>query len=221
MSGALVFDLDGTLVDSAPDLHAAANRMLADVGAMPLTLQRLTSFIGHGIPNLVRLVMEDRGIPASRSAEMNAAMLTHYTASPATLTRPYGHVPETLAALKAGGYRLGVCTNKLRAPSISILEALDLLRFFDVVIGGDSLPEKKPDPAPLQAAFAALAAPRLLYIGDSEVDAETARRADVPFALYAHGYRKTPAEELPHLFVFEDFLSLPGRIDAMKADMPS
>lgn len=219
MSGALVFDLDGTLVDSAPDLHVAANRMLADAGSEPLTLERLTGFIGHGIPNLVRSIMDDRAIPASRADEMNAAMLAHYTAAPATLTQPYEAVLDTLGALKDGGFRMGVCTNKLRAPSMSILEALDLLRFFDVVIGGDSLPEKKPDPAPLMAAFAALDAPPLLYVGDSEVDAEAARRAGVPFGLFLRGYRKTPAEDLPHLFTFDDFRVLPARIGALAAEL--
>ena len=92
-------------------------------------------------------------------------MLAHYTAHPADLTRPYPGVVNTLAQLRAAGHALGVCTNKAHAPALQILEALDLARFFDVVIGGDSLPVKKPDPAPLHAAFEALGQCRALCRG--------------------------------------------------------
>ncbi|GAB4266149.1 MAG: phosphoglycolate phosphatase [Pararhodobacter sp.] len=208
MTRALVFDLDGTLIDSAPDIHAAANRMLADFDQPPLPLETVISFIGNGIPNLVRLVMEARGLDGSHHAAMNAAMLRHYTAHPADLSTPYPGVVAALERFAAEGYALGVCTNKLRAPSMQILEALDLARHFQVVIGGDSLPVRKPDPAPLRAAFEALGSPAF-YIGDSEVDAETAQRAGVPFALYTRGYRKTPVQELPHSVAFDDFGALP------------
>ncbi|MBY6203242.1 phosphoglycolate phosphatase [Maritalea mobilis] len=212
MSGAIVFDLDGTLIDSAPDLHAAANRMLADCDKPPLTLEKITSFIGNGIPNLVRLVMEERGIPSAEEERMRELMLAHYTAHPADLTRPYAGVVDVLTALKAAGHPLGVCTNKFRAPSIQILDALDLTRFFDVVIGGDSLQVKKPDPAPLVATFEALNAAPFLYVGDSEVDAETAHRAKIAFGLFSKGYRKTPVEDLPNTFVFDEFKALIGHI---------
>jgi phosphoglycolate phosphatase len=209
MMRAIVFDLDGTLIDSAPDIHAAANRMLADIGQPPLPLETIIRFIGNGIPNLVRLVMEARGIDAAQHDAMNAAMLRHYTAHPADLSTPYPGVVAALERFTAEGFTLGVCTNKLHAPTLQILDALDLSRHFQVVVGGDSLPVKKPDPAPLHAAFEALGAP-VLYVGDSEVDAETARRADIPFALFTQGYRKTPVADLPHRIAFDDFNALPG-----------
>ena len=215
MSGAIVFDLDGTLVDSAPDLHAAVNRMLAECGKAPLSLETVTRFIGNGIPNLVRLVMRERAIPQEEEAHMNALMLRHYTAHPVDLTRPYDGVRAALTSLRAEGYKLGVCTNKFRAPSVQILDALDLSRFFDVVIGGDSLPVKKPDPAPLNAAFSDLKAPPLLYVGDSEVDAETAERAKIRFGLFTRGYRKSPVHALTHLFSFDDFSTLAGQVKAL------
>ena len=215
MSGAIVFDLDGTLIDSAPDLHAAANRMLADRNQPPLSLEKITSFIGNGIPNLVRLVMEERGIPLSDEGRMKEAMMDHYTAHPADLSQPYAGVVEVLSALKDNGHPLGVCTNKSRAPTIQILDALDLDRFFDVVIAGDSLSVKKPDPAPLMATFNALNAPPFLYVGDSEIDAETAQRADVAFGLFSKGYRKTPVADLPSTFVFDEFTSLMDRISQL------
>lgn len=209
---AIVFDLDGTLVDSAPDIAAAANRMLADRGEAPLSLERVVDFIGHGIPNLVRLVMEERAIPMTEQERMTASMLAHYTARPADLTRPYPGVVETLVALRRAGHRLGVCTNKFRAPALQILEALDMAQHFDAVLGGDSLPVKKPDPAPLISCFDALQGERLVYVGDSEVDAETALSAGIDFALFTRGYRKAAIETLPHTFAFDDFITLPDRI---------
>ena len=221
MPRAIVFDLDGTLIDSAPDLHAAINLVLAEEGAAPVTLAETVGFIGHGIPHLTGLAREARGIAPERQQAMTDAMFRHYLANPATLTRPYADVPEVLTALARAGYRMGLCTNKALAPTLEILDTLDLRRHFSVVIGGDSLPQKKPDPAPLHAAFAALDGPAALYVGDSEVDAETARAAGVDFALFAHGYRKTPVADLPHRFAFEHFRDLPGLLsDHIGPPMP-
>ncbi|MCB1388735.1 MAG: phosphoglycolate phosphatase [Rhodobacteraceae bacterium] len=210
----LVFDLDGTLIDSAPDLHAAANRVLAEWGAAPLDLPTVKRFIGNGIPALVGLVRQARGLPEEEQPLMTARMFAHYTAAPAVLTRPFPHVIPVLQRLVAQGARLGLCTNKAEAPTLGILTALRLERYFDTVIGGDTLPQKKPDPEPLLAAFDGLGGPGI-YVGDSEVDAECARRAGVPFALYTRGYRKTPVEALPHRVAFDDFTALPGLLAAM------
>lgn len=215
MSGAIVFDLDGTLVDSAADLHAAGNRMLAEFGFDPLTLAQVKSFIGHGIPNLVTRMMQAQGAPEADHAAMTKAMLRHYSAHPADLTRPYPGVIDTLRALHAAGHPLGLCTNKNHAPTLQILDALDMARFFDVVIGGDSLPLRKPDPAPLRMAFAALDAAPLVYVGDSEVDSEAAQRAALPFALFTQGYRKGPVAA--HLS-FDDWARLPALLDQLSCD---
>ncbi|MFO1132843.1 MAG: phosphoglycolate phosphatase [Hyphomicrobiales bacterium] len=202
---AIVFDLDGTLVDSAPDIADAANLALAEFGLAPLPLAQLTSFIGHGIPSLVGQVIAVCEIDPARTPEMNASVLAHYSRQPARLTRPYAGVSETLAALQGAGHTLGVCTNKFRDLSTQILDALDLSPYFDVVIGGDSLPVKKPDPAPLLAAFAALPGTPLCYVGDSEVDAQTADAARLDFALFTQGYRKAPIHALRHSFAFDRF----------------
>ena len=123
---------------------------------------------------------------------------------------------DALEVLREAGFGLGVCTNKFHAPSVQILDALDLSRFFDVVIGGDSLPVKKPDPAPLHAAFGTLRASPEFYVGDSEIDAETAKRSGIAFGLFTKGYRKTPVEDLPHSFSFDDFSTLPKHIARAK-----
>ncbi|WP_333826699.1 phosphoglycolate phosphatase [Pararhodobacter sp.] len=205
--GAIVFDLDGTLIDSAPDLHAALNKVLTEEGATPVSLQQTRGFIGHGIPHLVRAARLECGIDPAREAAMTASMFRHYMAAPARLSRPYPGAVACLEALQARGHPLGLCTNKAIAPTRMILKALDLERFFSVVIGGDSVAQKKPDPAPLLAAFAPLGPP-LLYVGDSEVDGETALAAGIPFALHTEGYRKAPLHDLPHRFAFSDFAQL-------------
>jgi len=210
MSGAIVFDLDGTLVDTAPGIAASANRMLADFGFDPMPMPLLTTFIGHGIPNFVRQMIGHLGLDPDRHAEMNARMIARYSENPADLSHPYPGVVAALEALAGAGHPLGVCTNKNHGLSVQILDALDLSRFFSVVIGGDSLPVKKPDPAPLRAAYDALPGPAMLYVGDSEVDAETARVMGLPFGLFTEGYRKAPVADLPHTFAFDDFALLPG-----------
>ena len=109
--------------------------------------------------------------------------------------------------MKEAGYRLGVCTNKPHEPAVIILQDLGLEGYFDVVIGGDSTEARKPDPKPLQAAMAALGGD-VLYVGDSEIDAETAERAGVPFALFTEGYRKVGIDEMTHAYAFDDFRQL-------------
>lgn len=212
---AIVFDLDGTLVHSAPDIATAANRMLGEAGHAPLDMETAISFVGHGIPHFVRQVMELYEIDLAQHEAMTGRMIVHYTAHPADLTKPYPGVVAALEELKTQGHALGVCTNKYHAQSVQVLDALNLSRFFDVVIGGDTLPVKKPDPAPMRAAFAALSGAPALYVGDSETDAETARRAGQRFALFTPGYRRAPVNELPHAFAFDDFAGLPAYVASL------
>ena len=204
----IVFDLDGTLIDSAPDIRAAANVMLAAEGAAPLDMATTISFIGNGIPKLVERAMRARGLLAADHARLTQAMLDAYDKDPATLTRLYPGLAALLPKLRADGHKLGVCTNKPLAPTRQILDIFGITGLFDVIIGGDTLPVKKPDPAPLEAAYAALGDGARLYVGDSEVDAETAERANVPFALFTEGYRKVAVEELTHVLSFDHFEAL-------------
>jgi len=210
----IVFDLDGTLIDSAPDIHAAVNKMLVQEGKPALSLPKVTSFIGNGLPRLVELSMAASGIDAARHAELSEVVLGHYNAASAVLTCLYPGVKDVLLAFKSEGYRLGVCTNKPQAPTLDILAIYSIADLFDTVLGGDALPVRKPDPAPLIKAFEDLDATGMLYVGDSEVDAETAERAAVPFALFTQGYRKTPVEQLTHSARFDAFSELPGIVAA-------
>ncbi|MDV4145403.1 phosphoglycolate phosphatase [Shimia sp. FJ5] len=204
---AIIFDLDGTLIDSAPDIHASVNKMLAAEGQDALDLSTVTAFIGNGLPKLVERVIKRVGMDMAEFDRIVADVLAIYNASAADLTRPYPHMAEVLAGLKEAGYRLGVCTNKPHEPAVIILQDLGLEGYFDVVIGGDSTEARKPDPKPLQAAMAALGGD-VLYVGDSEIDAETAERAGVPFALFTEGYRKVGIDEMTHAYAFDDFRQL-------------
>jgi len=211
MRRAVVFDLDGTLIDSAPDIHAAANTLMERHGLGPFTPAETRSFIGSGVPHFITCCLRARGEAgnAALRAQLIAEFIDIYEAS-VTLTRVYPGAAEALAALVSGQYALGLCTNKPQGPARAVLEHLGLAAHFPVVIGGDSLSVRKPDPAPLQAAVAGLGARDVVYVGDSEVDAETAARAGLPFALYTEGYRKGPVHAIPHARAFADFGDLPG-----------
>ncbi|MFN3722712.1 MAG: phosphoglycolate phosphatase [Paracoccaceae bacterium] len=212
----LVFDLDGTLIDSAPDIHAAVARMLADEGHAALDLATVTSFIGHGLPKLVERVIGRVGLDMGQHPRLTKATLDHYNAASSDLTRPYPGVVVALEGFLQAGHAMALCTNKPEAPARAILRDLGLERFFRVVTGGDSLPVTKPDPAPLHACIAALGGGATVYVGDSEVDAATAAAARVPFALFTEGYRKTPVADLPHEVAFADFAQLSGLLAQMR-----
>jgi len=211
---ALIFDLDGTLVDSAPDIHAAVARMLVEEGAAPLSLQQVRSFMGNGVPALIARVMAARGEPTdeARAADLALRFLRQYEAVPVELTTAFPGAMEALAALAAAGHRIGLCTNKPARAAHQVLAAFGIDHFFTAVHGGDTLAERKPHPAPLHATLRALGGEFAVYIGDSEVDAAAALAAGMPFLLYTGGYRKTPIEDLPHLGAFDHFNELPGLI---------
>jgi len=212
---AIIFDLDGTLIDSAPDIHAALARTLRDEGEAQLEHDTVRGFIGNGVPVLIDRVMAVRGEPADplRRADLIARFMTHYEAAPSDLTMVHPGVRPALQLLHEAGHPIGLCTNKPLAVARDILAAFDLLEYFSVLIGGDSLPERKPHPAPLLAAWRALGEDSALYVGDSEVDASTAMAAGIPLLLFTEGYRKAPVTELPHLSAFADFAALPGLVN--------
>lgn len=207
----IVFDLDGTLIDSAPDIRAHASAVLAREGADPLSLEETRRFIGNGAAVFVARMRAARGIPDSEQSRLLAAFHAGYAAA-VDLTRPYPGVGPALDALAEAGHRLGICTNKPLGPCRAVLAHLGLLNRFAVTIGGDSTPSVKPDPAPVLAAFNALGAGPMLYIGDSETDAEAATRAGVPFVLFTEGYRRGPAEAIAHDAAFGSFAALPALV---------
>ena len=207
----IIFDLDGTLIDSAPDIHAAGNAALAAEGLDPVTFEQARSFIGNGAKIFIeRLEHAAAGsIDPDRRARMRACFAQHYEVAHG-LTDIYPGVEKALKALRASGWRLGLCTNKPLRPTQTVLAHFGWTEMFDVVIGGDSLPVHKPDPAPLRAVIKGMAAGPVVYVGDSEVDAGTAQAAGIPFALFTEGYRKTPVDTIPHDRSFAYWSELPA-----------
>ncbi len=209
-----MFDLDGTLVDSVPDLAAALNRTLAEAGLPPRGPDAVARMVGHGVARLVERGFAAAGAPLDMAAlpRWVQRFLQFYAADLSTLTRPYPGVPEALEALAAAGWRLGVCTNKPTRLAAELLDALGLGRRFGAVVGGDAAPERKPHPAPLRMALDRLGVPAAaaVFVGDSETDVLTARAAGVPVALVRGGYTAVPVEELSADALVDGLSALPA-----------
>jgi phosphoglycolate phosphatase len=219
---ALIFDLDGTLVDSLPDLAAALAATLREIGAPALSSAAVRGMIGDGTPAFVARALAAWGLSASLLDERLTRFMALYEAAPVARTRPYPGVTETLAALRGDGRRLAVCTNKPQQAALAVLRGLALDGFFAAVVGGDVLAVKKPDPAHLRAAIAALgAAPgEAVMIGDNEHDVAMAKAAGVPVILVRYGYHRVPLETLAADLQIDAFSELPdavARLDPMQA----
>lgn len=210
----IIFDLDGTLVDSAPDLHVAANRLMAEVGRRELALSEVTMMIGDGVPKLVERCFEATGaIPAAEDlAAHTRRFLEFYEPHAADLSVPFPGVAEALERLK-GAYPMVVATNKPYAASMEILEKLGVAPYLRAVVAGDSIPGvKKPDPRHLQAAMEKMgvAAQETVMVGDNANDVAASRAAGVKVILMSYGYTKTPTAELGADLVIDSFAELPG-----------
>jgi phosphoglycolate phosphatase len=210
MTRAVIFDLDGTLVDSAPDIIFSANSMLSAQGLEPLPDQTIRGFIGNGVPKLVERVMRARDLAFSEPEHdrLVRQFSEIYAVNPATYSKLYANVLSAILQLRAKGYVLGVVTNKSIDLTRKVLDGFDLSQYFGCVLGGDSLAVHKPDPLPLLTCEQQLQATRMLYVGDSEVDAATALAADRPFFLFTEGYRKSEISDLPHTEAFTDYAEL-------------
>lgn len=217
----LVFDLDGTLVDTAPDLTAAMNHVLERAGRPPVPPLEVRHMVGRGAAKLIERGFASTGAPAHPD-ELKAhveAFLAYYGANVAVRSAPFDDCRETVAQLKHEGHFLGVCTNKPENLSLALLEALDMRRFFGAVLGADTLPVRKPDPQHLLETIARLGGKRTeaVMIGDSEVDAETAKAAGVPFVCFSFGYSTVPPEELAADALIHHYRELPGALAQISA----
>jgi phosphoglycolate phosphatase len=211
---ALAFDLDGTLVDSLPDLRAALNATLREIGKAPLSTAQVRAMIGDGTPALVARGLAARAVPDTALEERLARFLAIYEADPVARTQLYPGVRRTLAAFAAEGRRLAICTNKPQRASLAVLRGLDIVDRFAAVLGGDAVPRKKPDPGHLLATLAALgAAPgEAVMIGDNEHDVAMARAAGVPVILAEYGYARVPVAALDADARIAAFAELPRAI---------
>jgi phosphoglycolate phosphatase len=210
---AVVFDLDGTLVDTAPDLHAHLNEMLADLGRPGFALDEVRPMIGDGARVLLRRGLEaSGGMPDGVDLEaLFDEFLRRYTVRPQRFGTVFDGVADILERLATDGMMLGVCTNKPQAPADRLLAELGLARHFQVVIGGDSLAVRKPDPGHLQTVLDRLGAKpnRAVLVGDSANDVRAAEATGVPCVLVSFGYTQIPARELGAAQVIDHMRELP------------
>jgi len=203
----LVFDLDGTLVDSAPDLR----------GRPPLSLPQVKRMIGDGAPALVARALAASGTDPADAASALPRFIELYEADAVRLTQPYPAVPETLLALRRRGYRTAICTNKPQHATVTVLEGLGLLPLFDGIAGGDRFAVRKPDPGHLLGLIGAVDArpEAAAMIGDSENDAAVARSAGLPLVLMRYGYARADLASLGADALLDDFAKLPAALDLL------
>lgn len=193
---AVLLDLDGTLLDTALDIHAAANGMLRDLGRQELPVAEIRGYVGRGIPNLVKRVLagalEAADDPAPPPPDALASMMRHYADTNGRSASPFPGVMQGLAALKAKGFPLAVITNKAEAFTLPLLERTGLARYFDAVVSGDILPRSKPDAMPLVWACGRLGVSPAdaVMVGDSLHDFHAGRAAACRVFLVPYGYNE-------------------------------
>lgn len=195
----VIFDLDGTLVDTAPEQSDAVNDALETLGYAQVPEALVRDWIGHGMRDLMLKALSRAAVWSEealcRSGAIDAAMLVfagHYAARCGTRAKLYPGVEATLRALRELSVRTALVTNKERRYASSLLASLGLLRYFDPLVAGDTLREKKPHPLPLQVCLRAHAIPpeRVLFVGDSSIDIEAARNAGVAVWAVPYGYNQ-------------------------------
>lgn len=199
---AVVIDLDGTLLHTAPDLAEAANRMLVEMGRAPVPVDVVMTYIGNGVDRLIKRVLtgELYAEPdAALFAQVKPIYEKHYDAVVSLYSRPFPGVVEGLQAMQQAGLRLACITNKAARFTIPLLKDTGLHDFFELILSGDSLPKTKPDPLPLLHACQVfgIKPEQLLLIGDSMNDAQAARAAGCPVFCVPYGYNHgEPVESL-------------------------
>lgn len=213
----LLFDLDGTLVDSVPDLCASLNEVLRAHGYPPLSPDEVRPMIGDGVPTLVARGFAARGGTQAEAAAAMPHYIAHYEANATRATRPYPAVAETLALLRRRGYRTAICTNKLQRASEVMVRDLGLAPLFDGIAGGDRFPVRKPDPGHLLGLIDTLGGEpgRAAMIGDSENDAAAAHAAGLALVLMGYGYARTDPASLGAARVLARFDELPAALQSL------
>ncbi len=216
---AILFDLDGTLVDTAPDLLATLNAMLRDLGRDPVPMSQVGYLVGHGARAMIERAMSLTGRPASEQQldSLLARFLEIYATRIADESRPYDGVEAALEHLAREGYILAVCTNKPTALATQLLDRLRMRRYFTHVAGGDHYPVRKPDAGHILRLVADVGSEpaRTVMIGDSIPDVEAARAAQVPVIAMSHGYAPMPAAELGADHVAAHFDEVPGAVRSL------
>ena len=206
----VAFDLDGTLADTAPDLAAALNHTLAALGRETVPTESVRHLVGHGAKALLRKGLAATGEAPEELVEQGfPVFIDYYGRNICEGTRAYPDVEAALDQLLAQGVSVAMCTNKPEGLTHRLLDALGWSSRFEVIVGGDTLPVKKPDPAPLHEAIARAGGGRAAFVGDSITDADAARAARIPFVAVSFGFSDRPIEALGADAVIDSYADLP------------
>lgn len=205
----VAFDLDGTLADTAPDIAAALNLMLGEFGRPALAPALIRTLIGGGAKALIRRALETSGDASDELVEQAYPVyLDRYGANICGGTACYPAVEQAMDALAALVVRLAICTNKPERLTHALLDALGWSGRFAAIVAGDSFPYRKPDPRLLHETIARAGGGRAAYVGDSMIDAETAKAAGIPFVAVSFGFSDRPASEFGAHAVIDDYEEL-------------
>ncbi len=213
---AVVWDLDGTIIDSAPDLAAALNSLLEEHGKAPICEANVRQMIGNGVAKLIERGFAESGVVVGPTElqSLQPRFMSIYTPRASQLSELYPGAQSAIQAFHDSGVAQAICTNKPESVSREILKDMNLAQYFEFVVGGDSLEHRKPHPLPLQACLNALgtSVDSTLMIGDSAVDAETARAVGMTIGLVTHGYAREPVETLGADFLISNLATLPNEL---------
>ena len=206
----VAFDLDGTLADTAPDLTASLNHTLAALGRETVPTDSVRHLVGHGAKALLRKGLAATGEAPEELVEQGfPVFIDYYGRNICEGTKAYPDVEAALDQLLAQGVSVAMCTNKPEGLTHRLLDALGWSSRFEVIVGGDTLPVKKPDPAPLHEAIARAGGGRAAFVGDSITDADAARAALIPFVAVSFGFSDRPIEALGADAVIDSYADLP------------
>lgn len=212
----LIFDLDGTLVETAPDLVATLNVVLANEGMAPVPYEIARNYVGGGAKLMIArgIEAEGRTVDDATLDRMFVDFIAYYAANVAVHSRPYPGLTEALDLLSERGWRFAVCTNKLEHLSVLLLNELKLTRRFEAICGQDTFGIQKPDPEILRRTIAAAGGDmrQSIMIGDSETDILTARAAGIPVIAVDFGYSERPVSEYGPDRLISHFAQLPDNI---------
>ena len=220
----VVFDLDGTLVHTAPDLAAATSHALGLAGLPPVTVDELLQFVGHGSRAMIDagLRMHGTALPEAEVNRLHDAFFDYYAANVSALSRPYDGIIDVLDKLQAGGARLAVCTNKFENLSKLLLTNLGLDTRFAIIAGRDTFDVFKPAPGHLTKTILAAggSVDRAVMVGDSEVDIATAIAAGVPCIAVTFGYTTQPVRDLGPTAVIDHYSEFMGALERVLGAKP-
>jgi len=218
----IVFDLDGTLIDTAPDLISTLNIILTREGLPPVPYDDARRMIGGGAKGMIAKALDAEGRPDLKTDldRMFSAFIEHYAAHIADRSRPFPHLEATLDRLAGAGHRLAVCTNKLEWLSVLLLNTLELSPRFGAICGQDTFGVMKPDPEILRQTIRRVGGEvdRAIMVGDSGTDIRTARAAKVPVIAVDFGYSEAPIETLQPDRLISSFRDLPDAVAAVTSD---